>query len=345
MENQNRAAWLKAAKDHPFKVDDAPTYTPGDHEVLIRTRAVAINPCDWAVQRMGIICKEYPAVLGEDIGGEIVAVGPGVTKHKVGDHVLACSDLIIPSYGAFQLFVLAHENLTAKLPDNVSFAEGAVLPLGLCTAATSLFAKENLALPHPQLHPQPTGKTLLVWGGSTSVGSCGIQMAKAAGLKVATTCSPRNFEYCKALGAEYVFDYGSPSVVEDIVNALRDEDMAGVFNAQIFNPSDILKSGQIASQLNGKKFLATVHVSLEYIPQGIPADVEIGILSGYGTVCKDNEVGEAVWGNWLSAALANGSMKCKPDPKVIGRGLEKIQEACDVLKAGVSASKIVVELP
>jgi len=79
-----------------------------------------------------------------------------------------------------------------KLPEAVSFTDGCVLPLALCTAASSLFQKGNLGLPLPGLDLKATkseAKVLLVWGGSSSVGSCAIQMARAAGLVVATTCS------------------------------------------------------------------------------------------------------------------------------------------------------------
>lgn len=56
-------------------------------------------------------------------------------------------------------------------------------------------------------------------------------------------------------------------------------------------------------------------------------------------------IAQAVFGQWLAPALESGLMKCKPDPKVVGEGLEKIQLACDTLKAGISATKVAVELP
>ena len=65
----------------------------------------------------------------------------------------------------------------------------------------------------------------------------------------------------------------------------------------------------------------------------------------YGSWLKDTEVGPAIRHKWVPEALANGSLKCKPDPNVVGQGLEKIQEACDSMKGGVSAMKLVVELP
>lgn len=59
---------------------------------------------------------------------------------------------------------------------------------------------------------------------------------------------------------------------------------------------------------------------------------------------KGNEVGDAVFVEWIPKALANGTLKCKPDGKVVGKGLESIQAACDAWSAGVSAQKIVVEI-
>lgn len=59
---------------------------------------------------------------------------------------------------------------------------------------------------------------------------------------------------------------------------------------------------------------------------------------------KDTDVGVALWDKWLSAALESGQMKCKPDAEVVGKGLEKIQEACDKLRAGVSGKKLVVAI-
>lgn len=59
---------------------------------------------------------------------------------------------------------------------------------------------------------------------------------------------------------------------------------------------------------------------------------------------KHNHVGPAIWDQWLTAALANGSLRCKPDPEVVGKGLENVQAALDLQAKGVSAKKLVVEL-
>ena len=64
-----------------------------------------------------------------------------------------------------------------------------------------------------------------------------------------------------------------------------------------------------------------------------------------GMEMSPNEVAPAIWGTWLTPALEKGILKCKPEAEVVGRGLENIQEACDLMSKGVSAAKLVVELP
>ncbi|KAK5122888.1 hypothetical protein LTR85_003453 [Meristemomyces frigidus] len=279
----NKAAWIPA-KCAPFTVDEAPMPEPEANEVVIRVRAVAINPVDAAIQSMGIIVEDYPAVVGCDVAGDITTVGSDISDLKPGDRVLACLDLEAKrvNKGSFQLYCAALATLTAILPENVSYTQGCVLPLALSTAATSLFQKGNLEMQHPQVDPEPNGKSVLIWGGSSSVGSCAIQMAKAAGYEVATTCSSHNFDYCRSIGADHVLDHKKDDTVDRIVS--------------------------------------------------------------WGSSLKNDEVGAAIWGSWVTPALVKGTLKCKPEPDVVGHGLEAIQEACDRMMRGVSAKKLVVEI-
>lgn len=107
-----------------------------------------------------------------------------------------------------------------------------MLPQAISTAAAGLFLKESLDLPiPPPTGVKPTGKSILVWGGASSVGATTIQIAVAAGLTVITTASTHNHELVKSLGATAVFDYKSPTVVGDIVNALTTTEFIGVYDA------------------------------------------------------------------------------------------------------------------
>ena len=274
----NKAAWLTAAKVKPFKIDNAPMPVPDANKVVIRNRAVAINPVDWGMQAMeiGITERKYPLIGGFDAAGEITAVGSAVKDFKIGDRVVAmlnASGGQNISNAAFQLFSSVEENCIAKLPDNVSYTEASVLPLGISTAASALFQTDTLALPHPQINPQPTGKVVLVWGGTSSVGACAIQLVVGAGFDVTTTAGSHNLEYCKTLGAKYVFDHTKDSVVEDITIALKDMDFGGAFCAII--SSDVIKQcAQVVSQLGGNKFVSTVLPTGVPLQDGLPSDVK-----------------------------------------------------------------------
>jgi NADPH:quinone reductase-like Zn-dependent oxidoreductase len=207
-EKSNEAVWLPA-KHAALEIKAAAYPTAGDHEIVVKNSAVAINPLDWLTIAVGDILlpwTRYPFILGSDLAGEVVEVGRGVTRFKVGDRVLGhavASDKSRnrPSDGAFQQFTLVLEHMASPIPDSLPYEDAAVVPLGLTTAACALFQKDQLALEHPSLDPTPTGKTVLIWGGSTSVGCNAIQLAVAAGYDVVTTASPKNFDFLRKLGA------------------------------------------------------------------------------------------------------------------------------------------------
>ncbi len=217
----NKAAWIKSKQAHPFVVDDAPMPDPGTDLITIRVHAAAVNPADAKIQELGMIINDYPAVLGCDAAGKVVAVGSNVKDFKVGDHVAGSCDHAadLAGKGTFQLYCNLRAELSGRIPNDLEYKDACVLPLGLNTAAWSLFEQTALALPFPQTEPKTNGKVLLIWSGASSVGTAGIQMAKAAGLEVAATAGPHNLDYLKSIGADYVFSYKSETVVEDIVQA------------------------------------------------------------------------------------------------------------------------------
>lgn len=109
-----------------------------------------------------------------------------------------------------------------------------MVPICAATAACGLFEKDQLALPYPTLEPKKLGKTLLIWSGASSVGCNAIQLAVAAGCEVVTTCSPKNNELMRKLGASAAFDYASETVVEDIVKYLEGKTIAGAMASKLF---------------------------------------------------------------------------------------------------------------
>lgn len=137
---------------------------------------------------------------------------------------------------------------------------GVVLPLGISTASAGLFQKDYLNLPFPspeQPALKPLNRILLIWGGSSSVGSCAIQLAKAAGAIIITTASPKNFAYVKTLGAEEVFDYRAEDVEDQIVDWLQSKTVLGAFHARGGNGA-VQTCARIVDRSQGKAIVVSV---------------------------------------------------------------------------------------
>lgn len=131
-------------------------------------------------------------------------------------------------HGSFQNYVTVSSHMLCVIPDSLPFTRAAVLPLSLSTAAHGLYSKSTLSLRLPP-HAQD-GKVLVVWGGSSSVGSSTIQLAVASGITVLTTASAKNEDYVRSLGAKWVVDYSSPTAVDEIVKTLEGKEVIGAFN-------------------------------------------------------------------------------------------------------------------
>ena len=175
-----------------------------------------------------------------------------------------------------QLYTAANAALCGKLPEQTSFIDGCILPLCLTTAATPLYMADKmaLALPNTATKPNSVDQIVVIWGVGSAVGSCAVQLVKASGYEVAATASEHNLEYARSLGADYVFDYKKASVAGDIIGALRGKKSAGVFNS-VTSPESMTTCGQIASELDGKKFLGTVIPPGMDVPGSVPSDVTV----------------------------------------------------------------------
>lgn len=220
-----------------------------------------------------------------------------------------------------------------------------------------------LALQYPTTAASrnPTGQTLLVWGGSTSIGSNAIQLAVAAGYEVITTASHKNFNYVKGLGAAKAYDYRSNLVVQDIIEALKNKECAGAIaigNNSVHSCIDILAASE------GRKFVAQASANLpdklptsrmEMIPVGLSYlwfNVSVWVRSKWngvdtkfiwGSDLVANEVSRVIYEDYLPAALESEYIAA-PKPYVVGKGIERVQEALDSHRKGVSAKKLVVTL-
>ncbi|OJJ42321.1 hypothetical protein ASPZODRAFT_1500690 [Penicilliopsis zonata CBS 506.65] len=346
---QNKAAFIDQPRQ-TLSVREAPYTPPTAHQIVIRNRAIAINHIDWKIQENPEFAPlRYPGILGHESAGEVVAVGSAVTRFAVGDRVLAEGTAMAtssPAEGSFQLLTVVPEHVVCRIPDSLSFARATVLPLGVSTAAMGLYAAGTLELAYPSCpKAESRGETIIVWGGSSSVGSNVIQLAVQAGYEVVATASPHNFDYVRGLGATAVFDYHEESVVEDLVAAVRGKTVIGGFDAVGYDAAGVSASTPLSQVLSrtedqsvGKQHTRCKLVSVHPAPRALPEGIEFKMA----WAVVPPELGLAIYRDFLPGALEQGTYRAVPEPVVVGHGLEAIQGGVDVLKRGVSARKIVV---
>ncbi|RUS15654.1 GroES-like protein [Endogone sp. FLAS-F59071] len=198
-----------------FELGEWERPVPTGHEILIKNVVVALNPVDWKQIKYNIAVPQWPVVVGADTAGIVEEVGPEVTDFQPGDRVFSYSKIGSNNYGTFAEYSLILDNVSSKIPPNLSFEEAATLPLGVLTSAVALYHELKLARPREhQTFFRP--EYILIWGGSSSTGTYAIQLAKLSGYTVITTASPHNTEYLQSLGADIVLDRNDPDIVANI---------------------------------------------------------------------------------------------------------------------------------
>ncbi|KAI1496870.1 oxidoreductase [Biscogniauxia marginata] len=338
--NSNYAAFLVGHQRKPLRVKIADERYPDEDEIVVRNCAIAINQIDWKMQENPWTMFKYPIIMGTDVAGEVVDVGDNVTRFKIGDRVLGHA----VSFGTederhagMQNYTVLMSNMVSPIPESLSFERAAVLPLGVSTAAAALFQKDCMALPKPSLNPVKTSKTVLIWGGTSSVGGNAIQLAVAAGCEVIATASPRKFDLVKQLGASEVVDYNNPNAVQELNRLLSTRELAGAFDA-IASDKTFETTAEVVAQANGRKFMAsTGDLEGKEAPKGVEA---VGVLA---VDIRESEVGEMIYEHFLPDALKAGKYFIAPEPYVVGKGLASVQAGLDVSKT-TPGKKVVVSI-
>jgi len=187
-----------------LRLEEAQRPEPGEGEVLLRVRAASVNPIDWKYRR-GVIARQLPAVLGNDVSGTVErSRAPGFVE---GDDVFGFA-----ASGGYAEFATAPGAMIAKKPAGVSHEQAAALPVAGLTAWQALFDHAGLQ----------RGQTALIAGAAGGVGHFAVQFARHAGARVIGTGSSRNRDFVLGLGAEEYVDYTQQSVAE----AVGDVDVA-----------------------------------------------------------------------------------------------------------------------
>ncbi|MGO7201093.1 NADP-dependent oxidoreductase, partial [Rhizobium ruizarguesonis] len=188
----------KYKKKGALRLANLPEPELQDNDLLVRIQATAVNLLDSKV-RDGefklILPYRPPFILGHDVAGTVVKIGPGVRRFKVGDEVYARPrDHRI---GTFAEFIAIDQSDVALKPNNLSMTEAASIPLVGLTAWQALV----------EVGKVKPGQKVFIQAGSGGVGTFAIQLAKHLGATVATTTSAGNAELARSLGADVVIDY------------------------------------------------------------------------------------------------------------------------------------------
>ncbi|KAH7139906.1 chaperonin 10-like protein [Dactylonectria estremocensis] len=200
--------------------DDIPIPAITSNEILVKVKAVALNPTDF--KHLDIISPPH-SIIGCDFAGVVHRVGDAAkTRWKVGDRVAgAVHGGLFPDKGAFAEYLKVDHELAWKVPDHITDTDATTYGVSAVTAMLSLNVRHGLPFVDGST-PIQRDEAIFIYAGSTSAGLSNIQLAKAAGYSVVTTASPHSFDLVKKYGADAVYDYKSSTVVEEIIKDYPD---------------------------------------------------------------------------------------------------------------------------
>ncbi|KIO30118.1 hypothetical protein M407DRAFT_242320 [Tulasnella calospora MUT 4182] len=340
----HRAVIVKEGDPRTLAVEERALPALRDDEILVKVKAVTLNPTDykhvWNYAQL-----KGGSSFGCDFAGDVAYVGKDVKGWSVGDGAAGFLRGGIPdeTNGSFQEYVRTRPELAWHIPKDVLTYEDAAAMGGiaLSTAVTALFIR--LGLPTPW-NPAKEDTYVLIWAGSTSVGIFANRFAKLAGLKVATTASPKNHPLMKQLGVDLVLDYKDPEAPAKIKEWSK---------GQLTHAFDTISergSTKLAAEAFGDKGGTVITLLPVQKPEdgsALATRVDPLRIYVYGglDVSDDPQSDYAKLVEWYSELPKYAKdMKVMPIKRWPG-GLDALPEALEYLKAGkASAEKIAITL-
>ncbi|PYI06700.1 GroES-like protein [Aspergillus sclerotiicarbonarius CBS 121057] len=314
-----------------------------DDYVLVKTVSVGLNPSDWK----HIDFLSPPGVLlGGDYSGVVEAVGKDVKlSWKKGDRICGSAhggNAVQSEDGSFAEYIVVKGDLQLRIPEHLSFQEAATLGSGIHTVGQSLYQTLGLALP---TQPTQDATPILIYGGSTSVGTLAIQCAKLSGYQVFTTCSPHNFDLVCGLGADVVFDYNDPESAAHIRKQTNDG-LKLVLDCISLPPSVDFSDRALSTE--GGEYLSLLPAKINRAnvnSRFILVYTTLGEAFNFGDLpfpAKPEDFAHAKnFTKVAQALLDQGKIKAHP-PKVGKDGLRGVLKGIDLLRTNkVSGAKLV----
>ncbi|KAK5165840.1 uncharacterized protein LTR77_008763 [Saxophila tyrrhenica] len=322
-------------------ITDSPIPRPGPNQIVTKVVFSGSNPKDW--KRPEWMSDKPPVNQGDDVSGVVHEVGEGVREFRKGDRVGAFHEMMAPG-GSYAEYAVSWESTTFLLPENVSFEEGAAIPLAAMTAACGLYAK--LRLPAPFL-PNPNPTPLLIYGASSAVGYYTLQFALKSNLHPLICVAGRAAKHIEPLldrsKGDTIVDYRQEDakVVEDLKKALGGKKLEHAYDA-VSEKGSYQNIAQVLSHTTGKITFVLPGKKYDDLPAGIEKSVtRVGDV--HGTPDDLKEFGY-VYFRYISKGLAEGWFRAQPYEVVEG-GLEGVQKGLEGLKEGrASAVKYIFKI-
>lgn len=243
-----------SAIPNDIALQDVPQPEVGDTEILVHVQAVGIGIHDGSFFPANI---EYPYVIGVEAAGIIAQVGAAVNRFRVGQRV-AFVNAMQPKGGTWAEYTVVNQNaLIIPIPDSMTFAEAAALPVA---GNTALRAFRCLSL--------SANESLFIAGGSGAIGTLAIQQATHLGYRVIASASADNLDYLRTLGAELAVDYHQENWEEHVLSTFPE----GVDAAIAIPPGTsqhseaIVRSGGMIVTVSGDQFLPDRGIELRQLP-------------------------------------------------------------------------------
>ncbi|KAJ4340121.1 hypothetical protein N0V87_002742 [Didymella glomerata] len=349
--SKHRAAYISAQGEAP-QISERTLGELKPDEVAIKISATAINPVDWKIRDYGLFLApnwQYPAILGSDGSGTVAAIGKDVSGFNVGERVFFQSGYGDDDVSTFQEYIKIPAEIVAKTPKNISSEEASGIVLASMAAATAYYDSTGQGLKAPWVEGGQLagrGKSIVILGGSSSVGQYAIQLARLSGFdRIVTNASAQHHEHLQSLGAHVILDRDA-SGLQDFKKALEGQTLEFVFDTIAIKATQTL-GVQILQGTNTHHsrvvIVGSVDEDAKKLGEHDEPHVKVQQIMGIAlkpslrpiiTGLTHSLGGETGW-------LAQGEFK--PNRvDVLEGGLEKLQEGMERNKGGVSGLKVVV---
>lgn len=327
-----KAAYItETGSPEVIRYGELPDPQPGPGQVLVRVKAVAVNPIDTYLRAGAIkMSLPQPFIVGCDLAGVVDQCGPGVVRFQPGDRVWGSNQGLLGRQGTFAELAVVDEHWLYPTPENVNDQAAAAGALVGITAHLGLVRCAQLK----------AGETLFVNGGSGGVGSTVVQVAKALGARVATTAgSDDKAAACRALGADLAVNYKT----DDVDAALRQFAPGGlnVWWETLREPNFERVAGLLA--MRGRMILMAGREARPVFPVG-PFYVKDCSIHGFAMFNASPEEQQAAARD-LNRWMSEGKLKPRIDrvlPLAEAAAAHRLQEENTLHKAGTLAGKIVL---